>query len=313
MYTHTADEIYLGLYGASQTEIPLTGGKVRIRQVSDYPFDGKINLRIEPRADHEFALKLRIPTWAREKFVPGELYRYIDDLKPRWTLAVNGKQVRPKIVRGFATIDRTWRPGDRVDLHLPMPLRYTAARDEVKANHHRLAVTRGPLVYCAEQADNGNERVQRFYIEKRGGPAHVPMRTVQDGLLEGIAVASVPAREVTDDGSRATVMKMIPYYAWNNRGEGSMIIWIPRTRELAAENMVSNLPTETNLGTVSASYTHKDDTVAAVVDGKLPMSSADRTHPRWASLPFENRSPGYLVDLPDDAEGPQCVGLLVPR
>ena len=91
---------------------------------------------------------------------------------------------------------------------------------------------------------------------------------------------------------------MIPYYAWNNRGEDSMIIWIPRTKGLAAEGMISNLLTETDLGKVLASHTHQDATVAAVVDGKLPKNSADRTHRRWISLPFKNRRQDISFTFP---------------
>ncbi|MHC4744098.1 MAG: glycoside hydrolase family 127 protein, partial [Planctomycetota bacterium] len=298
MYAHTDDEIYLGLYGSSQTEVSLAGGRVQIKQISDYPFDGKVNLTIDPSSSQQFALKLRIPTWLRENFLPGKLYRYIDGLKPKWTLTVNGKEVRPMVVKGFATIDHTWRRGDKVELHLPMPLRYNVARDEVKANRNRLAITRGPLVYCAEQADNGDKKVQRFYIDKPADAGEILTKIVKDGLLKGISIASVPGREVTEDGERAATIKMIPYYAWNNRGEDSMIIWIPRTRELAAEGMVSNLLTQTDLGTVLATHTHEGDTVAAVVDGKVPENSSDRTYPRWTSLPFKNRRQDISFTFP---------------
>jgi len=298
MYAHTADEIYLGLYGSSQTEISMPGGIVRIKQSSNYPFDGKINLQIDSSSSQRFALKLRIPTWARERFVPGRLYRYIDGLKPRWTLTVNNEKVRPDVVKGFATIDRKWLRGDKVELHLPMPLRCNDAIDKVKANRNRLAMTRGPLVYCAEQADNDNEKVQRFYITEPCDRQQVVMEVVEEGLLRGISVASVPGREVTDDGTRAATIKMIPYYAWNNRGEDSMIIWMPRTEELAAESMISNLLTQTQYGEVLASHTNEGDAVAAVVDGILPKSSSDQTPPRWTSLPFKNRRQDISFTFP---------------
>ncbi len=96
-----------------------------IEQKSDYPFDGRILLKIDPSADQQFALKLRIPTWAREQFVPGKLYHYIDDLEPQWTLKVNGQAVDASLAKGFATVDRTWKAGDTVELDLPMPVRYS--------------------------------------------------------------------------------------------------------------------------------------------------------------------------------------------
>ncbi len=239
MYAHTAEEICLGLYGSSRTAISLPEGKVRIRQRTGYPFDGRIKLEIEPAARQHFKLKLRIPTWARERFVPGALYHYLDGLKPQWTLKVNGATVDATVSRGFATLDRVWQSGDRVELHLPMPLRFSTAIHPVKVNRDRLAVTRGPLVYCAEQADNQNREVQRFYIPEPTCGDEVEEHVVQDGPLKGIHAASLPAREVVAGGARPATLKMVPYYAWNNRGQDSMIVWIPRTEELAARNMVS--------------------------------------------------------------------------
>jgi uncharacterized protein len=240
MYAHTADEICLGLYGSSVTDITLPEGRVDIRQATDYPFDGRVVLKINPSVSQRFTLKLRIPTWARERFVPGALYHYIDDLTPQWSLKINGTRVHPKVTKGFATIDRVWQRNDRVELHLPMPLRFNAAMDKVKANRNRLALTRGPLVYCAEQADNQNEQVQRFYIPGPVDPEQIGVDIMGDGPLDGVRAVSMPAREVAGGGTKAATMKMIPYYAWNNRGADSMIVWIPRTEALAAQSMPGN-------------------------------------------------------------------------
>ena len=238
MYAYTDDEIYLGLYGSSQTTIDLSGEPVTLQQFSRYPFDGDITLTINPATSQKFALKLRIPAWVREQFVPGALYHYADNVQPGWDLKVNGKTVKTEVIKGFATIDRTWKKGDVVQLHLPMPLRFNAAIDKVKANLNRLALTRGPLVYCAEEADNGNGKVQCFYLPEAVEPGRIMFRPIREGLLDGIQMAHVPAREVlANGGSRETTLKMIPYYAWNNRSEKSMIIWIPRNRELAAESL----------------------------------------------------------------------------
>jgi len=297
MYTHTDDEIYLGLYGSSQTEISMSGGKVGIKQVSNYPFDGKVVLRINPSPNQKFSLKLRIPTWARDRFVPGELYRYVDGLNPQWSVKVNDIKVYSEIINGFATIDRIWQRGDKVELNLSMPMRFNQAIDKVAANRNRIALTRGPLVYCAEQVDNGNEKVQRFFIPRPCDSEQVKIDIIQNGLLKGIPIASVPAREVVNGASRAAVTMMIPYYAWNNRGEDSMIIWIPRNEELAAKSMISNLLTQSQYGKVLATHSHEGDTIAAVVDGILPKKSSDQTCPRWTSLPFKNRRQDILFEF----------------
>jgi len=297
MYSHTDREIYLGLYGASRTEIPLAGGKVAIRQTSRYPFDGKVTLAIDPAAEQAFALKVRIPTWARGQFVPGKLYRYVDKQRPKWTLTVNGQEVDATPTKGFATIDRRWKPGDVVELNLPMPIHYNTAIEQVEANRGRIALTRGPLVYCAEEADNGGEKVQRFFIPGPADPGKIRTEVIGDGLLEGIVRASVPAMEVSGDSTRLATLKLIPYYAWNNRGERSMIVWLPRHEPLARESMISNLLTESRFGKVLATHTFEDDTVVAVVDGKVPERSADQQQRRWTSLPFENRGQNLIVEF----------------
>ena len=242
MYARTDNEIYLTLYGGNRTEIPLAGVNVAIKQKTNYPFDGKVALEIDPSARRKFALKLRIPTWAGGKFVPGKLYRYADKLNPQWTLKVNGRKVDCKPVKGFATIDRRWKPGDKVELDLPMPLRYSTAIDKVVADRNRIALTRGPLVYCAEEADNGDDKVQRFFITKPADQEEIRTRRIKDGPLKGIVMASAPAMEITGDSVKTSTLKLVPYYAWNNRGAKSMIVWIPRNEPLAREGMKEEQP-----------------------------------------------------------------------
>jgi hypothetical protein len=314
MYSHTDHEIYLGLYGSSQTRIPLAGGDVAIEQKSNYPFDGKIHLEIEPSGDQQFALKLRIPTWAREQFVPGELYHYIDDLEPSWTLKVNGQAVDASLTKGFATIDRVWKSGDTVELDIPMPIRYSAAIEQVEANRDRIAITRGPLVYCAEQADNlasnsekAGERadiVQRFFIPQPAEPSDIQTDVIEEGLLKSITRVSIPAMEVVGDSVKPSSVKLVPYYAWNNRGEESMIVWLPRNETLARKYMASNQLTAADYGKVLATHTPEGDTVAAVVDGRVPDRSDYQQQPRWTSLPFKNRGQNIIFEF----DRPRTVG-----
>jgi hypothetical protein len=312
MYAHTDNEIYLGLYGSSRTEIPLAGGNVTIEQESTYPFAGKMVLKIHPAGEQQFALKLRIPTWAREQFVPGKLYHYVDKLEPQWTLEVNGQAVETSLLKGFATIDRTWRSGDIVQLNIPTPVRFSNTIERVEANRDRIAITRGPLVYCAEQADNPplhntGERdaiVQRFFIPEPADPSEIHSEVIEEGLLEGIVRVSVPAMENVGDSVKRSTVNLIPYYAWNNRGEESMIVWLPRNESLARQYMASNQLTAADYGRVEATHTHEGDTVAAVVDGRVPDRSADQDQPRWTSLPFKNRGQNIIVEF----DQPKAVG-----
>jgi len=312
MVAHTDHEIYLGLYGSSRTTIPLAAGPVTIEQASDYPFDGRVHLRIGVKTAQQFTLKLRIPTWARGQFVPGKLYHYVDGLRPTWTLKVDGQAVDSSLTKGFAAVDRTWREGDTVDLDIPMPVRYSQAIAQVHADRDRVAITRGPLVYCAEQADNPaaqqtGERadiVQRFFIPEPADPSKIRTEIINEGILKGITRIAVPAMEVVGDSVTASTAKLIPYYAWNNRGEDSMIIWMPQQESLARKYMVSNQLTAADYGKVIATHTAEGDTVAAVVDGRIPDTSDDQTQSRWTSLPFKNCGENIIFEF----DHPRTVG-----
>ena len=227
MYAHTDDAIYVTLYGSSSTEVPLAGGPVKVSQVSRYPFDGKVALTITPPARRTFALNLRVPTWARDRFVPGTLYRYATTLPERWAVKVNGRPVKADLVKGFAVVRRRWSAGDKVELTLPMPVRLNLCDRRVRANVGRVAVTRGPLVYCAEGADNADP-VQRFGLAQ-AGPwlSKCEIDVIDKGALKGVVRLALPAEERLAKGSRDAVVKLVPYYAWNNRGARSMIVWFP--------------------------------------------------------------------------------------
>ena len=231
MYAHTGDAIYVTLYGGNRTAIPLDGGAVKVTQTSRYPFDGRVDLVLAPAKPQTFALHLRIPTWAREQFVPGALYRYAKDEVEPWTVRVNGEPVEAPLEKGFVVIDRTWRLGDKVRLDLPMPVRLNTCHPKVEANRGRIAVTRGPLVYCAEEVDNGGP-VQRFVMPEWPEADHVKTAAFAGGPLAGIVKVTLPAKEVGAGGSaRDAALTLVPYYAWNNRGETSMVVWLPRAAE----------------------------------------------------------------------------------
>lgn len=225
MYAHTGSELYVTFYGGNETTVSLAGGRVAVEQKTNYPFDGNVELVFNPEKAQKFTLKLRIPTWTGAQFVPGDLYDYLNSEPTAWTVEVNGKPVEASLDRGFAVLERTWRAGDRVKLSLPMPVRFNTAIDSVEANRGRVAVTRGPLVYCAEEADNGGP-VQIFSLNLVSVGEQIQEEVMKEGLLQNVVRLNLPAEG--DDASVAEKLKMIPYYAWNNRGDGSMIVWLPR-------------------------------------------------------------------------------------
>ena len=216
IYSHAEDNIYCGFYIGSETSIPMAGGNVTLKQQTAYPFDGNISIEVAPQADvEEFTLWLRIPTWSGEKFVPGELYNYADENGAKVVARVNGRKVRSEVVNGFIPVRREWKAGDRVELEIPMPVRYSIADERVEADRGRTCITRGPLVFCAEEPDN-KEQVSSYVVDKIGQQGEVAPFT--DGNMKGIPT-------ITIDASNSP-LKLIPYYSWNNRGDGTaMNVW----------------------------------------------------------------------------------------
>jgi DUF1680 family protein len=276
-------DLYITFFAESRTEVQMNGVRVGLEQKTAYPNDGEISVAINPASPTKFRLLLRIPTWARDRFVPGELYRYADSSSEPVRLAINGAEIEANVEKGFASIDRQWTAGDRVVLNLPMPVRVNECHPAVEANQNRIAFTRGPFVLCAEAVDNGGF-TQRFLFDKLPDTSRstATISTIDSGSFLSVGV---PARALTKDGeTESAELTLIPYYAWNNRGTGAMSVWFPRDRAAAVFDP-HRLPTESVFAEITASHTSSLDTVSAIGDGKEPYYSSGKKVPRWTSRP----------------------------
>lgn len=294
VYSQTDDEIFCALYAGCSTALDLSCGKVSLTQRTEYPFSGDVEIEVDPAADGaEFTLWLRVPTWCTgEGFVPGDLYRYDDGITCKAEVKVNGRRIRERAVRGFVPVRRKWHSGDKVSLSLPMPVRSSAADERVEADADRRCITRGPLVYCAETADN-EFPVNEYFIG--GGSVDADsVYLAPDGVLKDIAVARVAAEAVDGDGTRSAELTLIPYYAWDNRGDDAMNVWFARSEETAR---ASAFRFARNISGVAASFTYANDDVYAIADGQLPDNSYDTTIPRWTSWPETGREQQVEVKL----------------
>ena len=279
-YSYAEDNIYCGFYMGSEVRLPMAGGEVALNQQTQYPFDSNITIEVNPEAEgEEFTLWLRIPTWCGSQFVPGELYSYDDNESSAVVARVNGRKVRAEVVNGFLPVRREWKSGDVVELELPMPVRFSVADERVEADLNRVCVTRGPLVYCAEAVDN--EHQVSSYIVGKNVQQTSNIEEIEAGALATIPAINLVAAAVTDDGEEESDLTLIPYYAWNNRGDNmAMNVWFARDIDTALEGMTFTVG---NIADVRASHTNSSDDVLAVADGKKPSSSADATIPRWTS------------------------------
>jgi DUF1680 family protein len=212
LYSERADSIAVHHYVSSEARA--NGLTLRVR--SGLPYAGDNAIEVQTEAPVEKTLFFRVPGWAE-----------------RHTLIVNGAEVTPEIENGYATVRRAWASGDRVELNFELPVTMKSCRFEVDVNRGRIALTRGPLVYCLEQVDNGAA------LDALTVPTDAPfLPEERPDLPSGlIALTGRGFREqARDDGLYAnepppahpTTLTALPYYAWGNREPGEMQIWIRR-------------------------------------------------------------------------------------
>jgi DUF1680 family protein len=273
MYAQSGDVLYVNLFAGSTGEITLDKGtKVKLVQDTRYPWDGAVKLTVDPSAETKFTLKVRIPGWARNEVVPGDLYRFLDRSDQPVVLKVNGRDQTFQLQKGYAGLSRTWKKGDVVELTLPMPVRRVVSHDKVEANTDRVALQRGPLVYAAEWPDNPNGKVRNLVLPD-GSKLSSEFR--QD-LLNGVQVIKGRAVALAYDTSGKVAkaeqdFTAIPYYSWANRGRGEMVVWIPRTEQRARPAPVPTVATASKVTTSGRKYP------GAINDGQDPSSSSDST------------------------------------
>lgn len=295
MYAHTSDQVFCLLYGQNKGNIKLGKTEVELVQKTDYPFGGEVELTVNPERKSSFTLSLRIPTWTGKQIVPGKLYSYIGE-PGTWSVTVNGKTETAAVENGFLHIRRKWRTGDTVTLNLPMPVRINKAIERVRDNINRIAISRGPLVYCAEGIDNGG-KVQRFSLEHDKILSKAKIKAIEgETPLAGLPGIELPALEKTASvEDRDSSLKMIPYFAWSNRDRSSMITWIGTSSNIASAD--STKATDLKYKSVKASHTFQNDTVTALRMRNEPVSSSDDSIPRWTSWPQKGRAQWCEIDL----------------
>ncbi|GAA4323239.1 glycoside hydrolase family 127 protein [Mucilaginibacter gynuensis] len=228
IYASSANDIWVNLFVGSSTTIPLKNGKVELKQETGYPWNGQIKLTIGSSSAGKFPLHVRIPGWANNNPASGTTYRFTDKSDSTVNLSLNGKPVKYTLDNGYAVISSNWKKGDVLTLNLPMPVRMVAATDSIRANRNKVALQRGPLIYCVEQLNDAGTK-QSFII-----PDNVAFSTsFNKDLLNGIVTikANVPVIKPSEDGKSVKTeqgeITAIPYYSWANRGHSQMDVWLP--------------------------------------------------------------------------------------
>jgi len=226
-YAQKEDNIYVNLFAGGVAGIKLNDGRdIKLTQKTGYPWDGKVKITVAPDKISEFTIAVRIPGWAREEPVPSDLYGFVKTNSKPVTLKVNGRDVPIKLDKGYVRLDRVWRLGDLIELNLPMPVQQVVASDKVVADRGRVALQRGPVVFCAEWPDNPDGKVRNLKLssDQSFDVAFEP------SLLNGVESISGKSVEFSKNSDGVLVkteqpFKAIPYFAWANRGQGEMVVW----------------------------------------------------------------------------------------
>ncbi|WP_347549130.1 beta-L-arabinofuranosidase domain-containing protein [Pseudalkalibacillus hwajinpoensis] len=218
IYSKREEELFVHLYMGHETTMDITGQQVEFRQETNYPWDGNVSIEVSPQTDHFFTLALRIPGWTNKAIVK-----------------INGEVIdhEPIIKNGYVYIKRTWKANDKVELSFEMTIERVYANPNVRHNIGKVAIQRGPVVYCLEQVDNG-ETLNAILL-----PESSTLQADYDtDLLDGVVVVTGEAERIVDSSwenslyqsakGEMTSMKIkaVPYYAWCNRKPGEMIVWI---------------------------------------------------------------------------------------
>ncbi len=234
IYAVTDKELYVNLFISNDADITLGNKKVKITQKADFPWNGRVEISVDPLTRAKFGLKVRIPGWVRNEAIPGGLYKFSDQNNENFTIAVNGKPFNGEVINGYVDIQRNWKQGDRVSVEFPMPVRTVVADERIKDDAGKIAIQRGPVIFCAEWPDNNTGNILNLVVDKNSGFSSEFIPSLLDGTMSIRTTGSQTRKNV--DGKIETLEKeqvtLIPYALWNNRGPGQMMVWLPVTPEV---------------------------------------------------------------------------------
>jgi len=284
VYAKTGNDIYVNLFVDNTADIDFNGVPVNIIQKTDYPWDGKIAITINPEKRSTFNLRVRIPGWSQDQAIPGDLYTFKEPVEEP-SVSVNGKTVKPKKELGYAVISKSWQAGDVVEIVFPMDVRLVEADPRVEDNKEKIAVQRGPVMFCAEWPDTDDGHVLNLVFYRTGEIT----TAFRPDLLDGVQVIKMRASsaertlagEIQQHQPKETVL--IPYYSWNNRGAGEMMVWLPYTEE-----SVRPLPAPTIASKSKVSSNIVSKALIALNDQYEPRNSIDRSWPYFHWWPENN-------------------------
>ena len=274
-YATSGDAVYVNLFVQGSARVKTSVGVVELEQDTAYPWAGAVQVRVKSAPRGPWTLRIRVPGWAQKRPVPSDLYRYLDSgaTEEPWALLVNDDAVGVTLAKGYASLTRSWKAGDVVNLFLPMPIRRVVAHEAVKADAGRVAIERGPLVYCAEWPDNDGH-AHNFVLDDAARLVAEPRSDLLGGITAITATATGYRMQNGKPVAARARLTLVPYYAWANRGPGEMTVWL--AREPARTRPI---PEPTLASTAKASASPGATGLTAINDQLEPENSNDHAVP----------------------------------
>ena len=302
--------IYVNLFLSNSANLSVDHKKISLSQDTRYPWDGDVAIKVNENKAGTFGMKIRIPGWVQNHPVPSDLYYYSDELRPKYSVMVNGKYVPATLTSdGYYTILRKWRKGDIVRVHFDMDVRTVRANNKVEADRGQTAIERGPILYCAEWPDN------KFNIMNVLLNQHPEFTTgnlpysvfIADSLKnklsqyenQKVTTLALPAQTLAFDknGNLTTEnvhLQLIPYFAWCHRGSGNMKVWMPQDVKAASPAVPPTLASQA----VIASST-PTTAMPSISDGLVPADENDRSIPYFHWWPKQNTVEWITYTFPE--------------
>lgn len=228
VYAQKKQDVYINLFINGTASLLIDKKRVQLEQKNNYPWDGKLVFNVTPETSQAFRLLVRIPGWAQNNAMPSDLYTFTEPSVNKVVITINGKAADFILDKGYAVLNRTWKKGDVLEVNLPMEVRTVTSHKKVSDNEGKIALQRGPVMYCAEWPDNYGKTSNLIL------PVSAKFNAAYDaGLLNGVTVLKSEAIAVKVDSitntvsSTKQVFTAIPYYAWAHRGKGEMSMWFP--------------------------------------------------------------------------------------
>lgn len=297
IYAQNGNNLYLNLFVGSTSTIDLPATKVELIQKTDYPWSGVVDVAVNPHKSSNFALHIRIPGWAVNQPVPGDLYTYADQTSKKMVILLNGKPTKYQMERGFAIIQRVWKKGDHISLNFDMEVKKVISNENIKANKNRFALEMGPMVYCLEGPDNVDNMVMNILVDKNIAVS----QEFKPELLNGIMVLKMQGKSYKEVENKTALAETsqevtaIPYFAWANRGPSEMQVWVPYETSAVRAKV---LPTIASKSRVSSSAVNKK-MERSVNDQYYPADEGDdgATYLHW--WPNKNTTEWIQYDFDD--------------